>query len=38
MIEKIRSVENKTSLAVDGDMLYIGTKQSGVLRFQRDGR
>ena len=27
-----------TSLAVDGDMLYIGTKQSGVLRFQRDGR
>ncbi len=27
-----------TSLAVDGDMLYIGTKQSGVLRFQRDSR
>ncbi|MXZ00422.1 hypothetical protein F4Y93_07160 [Candidatus Poribacteria bacterium] len=24
-----------TSLAVDGDTLYIGTKQSGVLRFQR---
>ena len=27
-----------TSLAVDGNMLYIGTKQSGVLRFQRDDR
>ena len=27
-----------TSLAVDDDMFYIGTKQNGVLRFQRDNR
>ncbi len=27
-----------TSFAVDGDTFYIGTKQSGVLRFQRDVR
>ena len=26
------------SLAIDGNMLYIGTEHSGVLRFQRDGR
>ena len=26
------------SFAVDGDTFYIGTKQNGVLRFQRDGR
>ena len=25
------------SFVVDGDMFYIGTKQNGVLRFQRDG-
>ena len=25
-----------TSLTVDGNMLYIGTKRNGVLRFQRD--
>ena len=27
-----------TSFAVDGNMFYIGTKQNGVLRFQRDRR
>ena len=27
-----------TSFAIDGDIFYIGTKQNGVLRFQRDGR
>ena len=27
-----------TSFVVDGDTFYIGTKQNGVLRFQRDGR
>ena len=27
-----------TSLAIADDTLYIGTKHSGVLRFQRDGR
>ena len=27
-----------TSFAVDGDTFYIGTKQNGVLRFQRDDR
>ena len=26
------------SFAVDGNMFYIGTKQNGVLRFQRDGQ
>lgn len=26
------------SFAVDGNTFYIGTKQNGVLRFQRDGR
>ena len=26
------------SFAIDGDTFYIGTKQNGVLRFQRDGR
>ncbi|MCY3743039.1 MAG: sigma-70 family RNA polymerase sigma factor [Candidatus Poribacteria bacterium] len=25
-----------TALAIDGDMIYIGTKQNGVLRLQRD--
>ena len=27
-----------TSFAIDGDIFYIGTKQNGVLRFQRDSR
>ena len=27
-----------TSFAIDGDTFYIGTKQNGVLRFQRDDR
>ena len=27
-----------TSFAIDGDMFYIGTKQNGVLRFQREDR
>ena len=27
-----------TSFAIDGDTFYIGTKQNGVLRFQRDGQ
>ncbi|RKU12965.1 hypothetical protein C6503_16615 [Candidatus Poribacteria bacterium] len=27
-----------TSFAVDGDTFYIGTKQNGVLRFQREGQ
>ena len=27
-----------TSFAIDGDIFYIGTKQNGVLRFQRDRR
>ncbi len=27
-----------TSFAVDGNTFYIGTKQNGVLRFQREGR
>ena len=27
-----------TSFAIDGDIFYIGTKQNGVLRFQRDGQ
>ena len=27
-----------TSFAVEGDMFYIGTKQNGVFRFQRDNR
>ena len=27
-----------TSFAVDGDTFYIGTKQNGVFRLQRDGR
>ena len=27
-----------TALAIDGDMIYIGTKQNGVLRFQHDER
>ena len=27
-----------TSFAVDGDMFYIGTKQNGVFRFQRDNQ
>ena len=27
-----------TSFAVDGNTFYIGTKQNGVLRFQRDGQ
>ena len=26
------------SFAIDGDIFYIGTKQNGVLRFQRDGQ
>ena len=26
------------SFAVNGNTFYIGTKQNGVLRFQRDGR
>ena len=26
------------SFAIDGDTFYIGTKQNGVLRFQRDGQ
>ena len=27
-----------TAFAIDGDTFYIGTKQNGVLRFQRDKR
>ena len=27
-----------TSFAIDGDTFYIGTKQNGVFRFQRDGQ
>ena len=27
-----------TSVAIDGNTLYIGTKHSGVIRFQRNGR
>ena len=27
-----------TSFAIDGNMFYIGTKQNGVFRFQRDDR
>ena len=27
-----------TSLAIADDTLYIGTKHSGIFRFQRDGR
>ena len=27
-----------TAFAIDGDTFYIGTKQNGVLRFQRDGQ
>ena len=27
-----------TAFAVDGNTFYIGTKQNGVLRFQRDSR
>ena len=27
-----------TSFAIDGNMFYIGTKQNGVLRFQREDR